>query len=737
MRSYHGLGQASDAERLVAELLADPDASTLATVADFRQHEGKLDVAAELFESALQSATSSERDLVFLQLAKLQLQRKEFAAARDLFKEIADFASSNDATRGYVLALYETKEYREALEVCQRVRANGSMDPGVATIEAAILETFDLLAEAISLRQALCDVEPTTLDHVLRLAIMEYRQGHQADARATLRRIPAATLTDPVTIIQVAELRSILGEPDVLPLAFKARRLGYGLQAIHRSYRSLFMNHEHAEAHLLAPPDEVAVGASVRVSLDGRDKVFTIVDGGPVTNDLGEIGAGDPYAGRLLQAKKGDVLSLPRPFGGEQSCEVLELLSPYVFAFQQSMGNYAELFPQQTDIQMFSFSPDDPSQVLAILDRGRERAEELLSIYDRKLLTIGALAELLGKKFPAVWAALRHRMDARVFVSPGTPDRLASAQAQVASHAPIVIDLPALLTITWLDLEETLAQLPFNLFAAQATIDELRDVLLFEHTGKRRAGNLYSREGSLALQEESSDDLDREAQFVARAIAFVEAHCTITASRLPIELSDSKRQELMRVFGEPSFASAALSAELNAMLLSDDLVTQMLALQQFQVPSAATHELLAALVANELLDEDELFECACRLIESRYRHVPVNAKLLVWATASGSGADLRRAEECFASLSDPDCTEESALIVAADVISWASLAPVSGSLWRVLVSLAASAAIKGRRTEAVAAKLARRVGARLAGRPLAARRAMDAIVSIARTGALP
>jgi len=122
-----------------------------------------------------------------------------------------------------------------------------------------------------------------------------------------------------------------------------------------------------------------------------------------------------------------------------------------------------------------------------------------------------------------------------------------------------------------------------------------------------------------------------------------------------------------------------VARENKTVLYSDDLRLRQYAQAEWQVRGIWTQSVLRQMLQKQLLTEDEYCDAVTKLFWLNYRHVSINAHDLMWALKQDGMEITPRVMRLFTVLQGPDCSEESAALVVADLIRsvWLESAIVS------------------------------------------------------------
>lgn len=705
--AYDKVGNAGAIEKLLADLqAADPaNADVIALTAEARLRERKLDLAVALFQEALAYSTGAQREIIVLQLAEVYFRQKNWGEAAALYAEIVDTTYFSNTLRNYIVALFNSGSRSEAFKLAKELRADGVPIPTVTEVEAAALEYIGDLEQAKQLYLNLVEAEPQNVSHPIKAAMIELRRNNTHEARALIEAIPYSYFKDdPVALMRVAEMRAALRMGQVLPLAYRARQLGYSREYTHLAYIRLFLNRETTDNQLLSVEDEVQKDTTVHLARDNEKFRFTILDDGPIDRQRDEISLQDNLAKKLLGRRKGDVVTLKDSPLEQLSYEITDVQSKYVSAFQESMSNFTTWFPDNPALNRFEVKDQDVSGIFRQLDRHYEAVSEALSIYRKSRMPFALFAELTGRSYLDVWIGMIHDSRGRLFSSTGLNEDTVNETEILAESNEIVLDLSSLLTISRLKLTNVLAKRFDAILVSQSTLDILTEELVnLAGAGTPRA-IIGRRETGYFHYEVSQTDRDSWITFLEGAKEFLINLTKTIPVQKSLEMTTESIEQMEGVLG-PSGATSVLAAqERNLPLYSDDLGLRKLAQTEWNVASFCTSSLLADLRAKSLLSTDEYTTAIRQLILSNYRHIGVSANDLMWVLRDDQSNNLTTLPHVMHALHGPECDEDSAVGVGAD---FTRLVWVESLLFHqklVLLDLTISTLTTGRSVRPVLAK---------------------------------
>ena len=344
------------------------DARGLTVIARYRRRQGKDGDAVALLREALAYANDNLRNVIALQLADIYYSLERYSEAAELYGEIVDKTSDNPITRKYLVSLFNAGFYRETLILAQSLKGNHEAVPLITELEALVMQHIGDLDRAIELFEKLTQVEPQKISHRVNIALLHIRRGNRDAARQVLSNIDGGEVNDSKALLQIAQARGLLGMSGILPIAYRARRLDPRNPEVHLAYVGLFMQREVVDKALL-DVDEIAPGSTVHLRNGDKVQTFTIVEDSESGLLSGDLSPSDSLARKLIGLKQGARVVL-REGLEDLACEIIDIQSKYVFAFQETLLNFSTWFPDHTGLFRVEVKGHDVSKVRLALTRG-------------------------------------------------------------------------------------------------------------------------------------------------------------------------------------------------------------------------------------------------------------------------------------------------------------------------------------------------------------------------------
>lgn len=727
--AYDKLGETADADRIMSVLRERAGDQSWAGLAVARRLAvaGRYEEAKGLLREALLKArTENQRETASVELADLLFNLKEWAEAARYYGGIVTQDADAPRLRAYAVSLFNAGMYQEALAFAREVRKDGDAVPVVTEVEANVLEYVDDLEPALRLRLALNRVEPKNPSHLVRVFMLEFRRGREEEARAAITRLRYEDVKDNAwALIHMAEAYALLGMGGALPLAYRARRLGFDDPRVHSAYMRVFLCREKEDEGLLSPT-EVGVDCAVHVSRGEDKEVFVITDEQRAERQRGEIALDDPLAQKLLGHKKGDTVVVRDTKLEKLIYEVTDVQSKYVFAFQETMMKFGTWFPEDETMHRMEIT-DDFSLMFRMLDERYAHVSYIMSLYRENRLPLGLLAHLVRRSRRVMWEGLTSGSELKLFAASGHIDDIRRQDAAVRDNGRITLDLSALLTLEHLGLTDRLLSLFTEVLVPQAALDEINQELVDVRLSGPKAGNIARDGARYAYQEETAESWQSQIASLERMRDFINSQTKVVPVTGALEMGRERFDKLSQAVGEGSLAAILVAKEHGALLYADDLGLSHLARNEEGVESVWTQTMLVLARERGAITAEEYREALLKLMLANYYNAFFTEDDMKWVLRRNNFGLTGEVTRMVGFLQGPECDEDAAVIIASELIRYVWLqSAVEQQRW-LFLDFGLNALVKGRNGGAVLAKLKRHVRAKFALLPLDLPRILQSI----------
>lgn len=709
LSSYHHTGDADRVAALLGELgrVHPDDPEALVVIARQRMREGQTDEALELYTKALGEAVpGNQHDRISIELAEYYFETSKWAEAAEHFRNRVDVAADGPLARKYLLSLYNAGARRDALNLAKEIRGSGEAIPMVSEVEARLLAAAGNYGEAHQLFTQLSRLEPEKASHRLWVVEMSLRMKEVEPAREALAGIALEEIkNNPAALIRVASFRQRLEMGGDLPFAYRARRIGFTDADVHHAYVRLFKGHTDRERVDLDVA-EVTVDCAVHLAdPNGEKKTYLIVEQDEYDPAHGEIPPDDPRAVKLLGLRVGDRATFNEGRVDEVQYEIVGVQSKYVYAFQQTIIRHTEWFGGSDGMAVMNVADGDFSKLFRMLDRQQEHRRELAGLYMGRQLPLATLAQLTGKNVFETWASLVQDTGVRLYSTTGEVSDIQRASAALTTSEDIVLDLSALLTLSYLGVLEKLPQTFKRLIVARRVLDDVDGWLAeLEHAAPHMT--MWKERDQYFRQDVSEEMLARRRMFLGNVKQFIEAHAEVRPASRVLDMPADELAGFEEVIGEGATATLLVASELELPLYVDDMgLSQIAADHMWRIQGIPTQLVLIRMQSRGLISAVQYYSALKRLLLANYAFILVNPNALWWMCRDEGMKATPVMGHILRVTLGPECVQGPALKISAEFIYrvWLEVRDQSEKLQ--LIDLVVKALVTGRDNEHVKSSL--------------------------------
>ena len=691
--------------------------------------KGDTEASEKALLKAIELAGNPHRQVLHSQLGHLYASLGRFVDAAEQFSKASGDDSSHPDAVPMLLSLFNSGWYRKALDLARKIReANDSTPKAVIEVEAAVLEYVGDAGRAASLLGELCSRNDSTPDDRVRLAMAQFRCGERDAALRTVLGINVPELGhDSQALMKLAHIKRFLGDPNYIHDAYLSRRYGLNDPDAHLGYFGLFQGRDEEWEE----PTVVGLGCAICIKIDGDDQWWHILEDGEEAYGPRDIPPYSDLAQRLLGRGVGDVVMLRQGLGGLSS-EITAIQSKYVRAYQETLEEFSARFPDNMSLSRVKLD-SDYSQIFQSIELRHRHVSNAEAMYKSQQLPFAAFCDLIGSSTLEVWPEYTTQPTTRLHFGNGSDQETEEADQLLSNADAIVLDVIALLTVHRLELAEQLINRFPRVTIPQQVFDEVQNRVYVIKAGGTPVGHMGKDEEGRYTRTEMPENVWRERQAYARSVLEL-AESLERIPSYPMLDADEPQQTIDAL--TPAGAGAVYAGddqfETRPILISDDLVQSIVA-RSLGLGAVNSQGLLVELLRSGVITPEKYSSKIEELVLMNYWFVRIGADDILrrlettgYQTTPGTQAMLR-------TLWGPDCTEDAAAFVGAEVISTLAKRSLIPEHLEVLLSSVVATIRRGRHTNQVLVKLKSGIAARLTLLPLQCARILHAVDFYGRT----
>ena len=626
---------------------------------------GDPEGAEEPLIEALSQANSSDRRMILEELGTLYLKLGRFSEAADTHAEIVAGVAVHPNALTLLYCLLKSNRLGEALSWAKTVRQLYDETPrAVIETEAHVLEQVGDIQAAISRHKELCSrIDSTDVDRV-GLAMAQLRCGKRHAALETVQSIKALSIREhPEIICALAKVKRALGAPDYLDDAYLALRYGFSNPEIHKTYLTLFLYRDDKN---IPDPEYIAPGCAVLLK-DESEQWWYILDEGEEPSNQYELSSDNELAEHLIGRRTGETVTL-RSGLEDLSYEIIGIQNKFVRACQETMKEFSTRFPSDTAMSRIKIEDKDFTKFFSIVDQRSDLVHVAEKAYAEGKLPLSTFASLIGRTTFEVWQECTKHGTPRIRFGNGS-DKESSTSLQLLQESnSVVLDMTALFTAYELGLAEHLMKRFERVSVPQHVIDEVRQIS-FDMANFAPSGYLNKDiGGGYALTEVSDDVWIERQEYVQSVLEFAESLDLIAAYPL-LDAADDPAYlaETLTYAGVGAVFAGDEQPATGQILVCDDLGLSKVA-RSLGKDVVNTQALLYDLLRTRIITVEEHSSFIEKLVLLNYWFVRVGPDDIVRRLEANGYMTSKGTRAMLKTLEDPDCSEDSAVRVGAEVI---------------------------------------------------------------------
>ncbi|MDE0079035.1 MAG: tetratricopeptide repeat protein [Caldilineaceae bacterium] len=643
-----------------------PNDPTLIVLSAVRSSlKGDTAAAASALIKAIALSNDSIGRMLRSQLGHLYVGVGQFSDAAEQFGQVCGDDITHPDAFPMLLSLSNSGQYRRALDVARKFHNEMNCPPKeVLNLEAEILGFVgDVKTAALRYRE-LCSRSDSTPDDLVMLAITQFRCGEYTAAQETIADIDISTFGhNPHSLMNLAHLKRFLGIPNFIEDAYLSRRNEPNDPNIQMNYLALFqsLSEDWEEPSVVEP------GCSVRLKADGEEGWWHIVNSTESPQNDRELPPNSKLAQHLLGHGTGDVIELQQGVG-KTTCEIVELQSKYVRAFQEIFEEFPLRFPGNPSLSRVKID-NNLTPIFHNLNLRQQYVEKVEKLYESHQIPFVSFCSFIGNSILTTWNEYIKQPDKQFWFGEGTEQEAHENAELLRNASKVTLDAISFLTMHRLQLSDFLKERFSRVSIPQFVFDEIQGEVFQTRVAKAPSGYLsMDQEGNYALTNVSDDAWRSWNEYVSSLLDLAE-----TLDRIPsypiLSIDDHQETiEALKLSGMGAVYLGDEEFETDSVLISDDLALAKIA-RFYGKRVSNSQALLVELLRTCTITTETYSSKVEELALMNYWFVRVSSGDILqcleingYQTTPGIQAMLR-------TLRGPDCTENTSALVATEIIN--------------------------------------------------------------------
>ena len=414
-------------------------------------------------------------------------------------------------------------------------------------------------------------------------------------------------------------------------------------------------------------PDRVRPGCAVCLKTESSEKWWLILEDDEDSLSSYEIPRTVSPARELLGHRVGDTIVL-REGLETLSYEIVAIQSKFVRAFQEIVDEFSTRFPENEGMYRVDFKDNDFSPLFRTVDERFRLGNAVEKLYIQGRLPFVSFCYIMGRSVHEVWSTCTQGDFIPIRFGKGDNAESMQAGKLLKDANELVLDAVALLTVHKLGLLEHLRCRFSRIRVPQEVIRELQRENALMIMGSRPAGWLGKDvTGQYSLSEVSEEDWDNRRKCLQSVLEFAESLESVPSYRL---LDTDDLEGLVDELTDVGAAAAHFGddeTDSTCLLLCDDHLLSEYA-RSIGVGSVNSQDVLLELYRSGIINNKEYSRFIEQLILLNYRFVRIRSVDIICRLKASGYTTTDGTRAMFKTLEGPECSEDGALAVAADVL---------------------------------------------------------------------
>ncbi|MBI3888209.1 tetratricopeptide repeat protein [Candidatus Nomurabacteria bacterium] len=384
---------------------------------------------------------------------------------------------------------------------------------------------------------------------------------------------------------------------------------------------------------------------------------------------VGKVGVALELAYKALQEEPGNPkahLGYVGIFLKREQKDDSSIEEKYVKAFQDSMNNFNEKFPEEQGLVKME-DDDKFTKMFSTIDQVVEHTGQVQDLYKKNLLPLYSVTTLTGKDIFTVWAAFSNTKDVGIRIAIGNQEEKESESKTFASSSEVVVDILSLYTLSHLDKLDLLTSLFDKIYVHQSVLDELiGNIDEYTLIAKKGLESIGKIDGQYARTKIEPEDAKKNLAFFEKIKAFVKDKCIVTG--LGKEYPQEEK-ELLKIAGNIGFFSSKLAEEKNIAFMSDDGLLRGMLRKEKGSNSFSSLVLLNGAKEKQFINKTQYNESIVTLLKMRYQYISIDSDFLEDCLKKNAYSLEGDFEVALDQLAKKETMDNSIAIVISDVLA--------------------------------------------------------------------
>jgi len=568
-----------------------------------------------------------------IDLAEEFFYNDDYLNAAEIYEMFVTTELDSIFTRHLINCYYKSGELGKALEICKSLREKDHKPlKYVSEVEIAIYNEIDDLKNAKELIEEYLKFYPSNIEMKINQALINLPLNNLTDLDEFLNSdfdLDELSLEQFIRLMNLYGLRKI-NQHNFINMLYEMRRKFFQNFRAHAEYIKLLILSK-IENEL--SPIKANLGMAVLIEYSSGEKKWFILEEKNSTR-IEELVPDNPISKKLIGVYLGQKISIGEgPFSTE-IVKIIDIKEKYIYAMQESREI---LKYSHNDVGFYSIelNSDENKKFEPLFDILREqnkRKLEIERIFDKKLITIGALSNVMKSNVIATWISVINNPNLSLKCYSDTTGESNNIYL-LKRNKKLIIDLVSLLTINEIKIKDNIIKTFGKFGIAQSTIDEII-LVLNEQIENRERDISYtgiSSDDDVTIQTISPENVESNIKYLEDLLAWIDENCEIIPCKAALTINRNKRNKFSNMLGKSFMDTILIAKEEGNLLYSDDGPLRVIAKQNFDVEGIWTQAVLVECLTRDFLKTKEYNKAVVDLIRFDYNTTYFNVDILITA----------------------------------------------------------------------------------------------------------
>lgn len=577
-----------------------------------------------------------------IEIGNIFYSTKHYSESSKIYCKFANPSENSPLTQKTISSLYLIENRKKALEYCKILHSNHGPQPYSSQIELSIYMEVGDLPEAERICHKYLEHYPDDYEMKLNLARVFFRANKISKVDSFLKNPYNFENLSPESGLNLVNLfYSTENYDEAIKLSFKLRNKFIDNPDIHLSYIHIILEISDRSV-LLKHPDKVGIDDVVILENQlQKSKAYILSDNPDEPDKIAiPLSIKSELGSKIMNKSKGDKINFEAPVG-EKYVIIKNILTKYVFAFQESVNNFSQQFIGHPGIFQIPFgtgkegslSDKDIENIKELVKKNQTGIEKSLELYKKKQFPISGIAKHFNKDIFTICSIFSKVSELGIFCCYTCSEQeTENAKNNLISANRLIVDAVALYTISKTKIGDLIVKKYGKFGVSQSTVDLIRlNIVNLSGISSQGYLTIGLAGESLIGSEITKEEVQATKKDYEQFLEWLEQNCDILPCYESLSIDNNKKREYESLFGRAALETILLASSGNNILYSDDGLIQGIAKQLYNVKYVWSQIIFDDL-KSDISSESRILEDSFIDILKLHQYPPkINSELLLLA----------------------------------------------------------------------------------------------------------